>query len=126
MLTFRTLDARRATEPTDWVELHGAKIHISTRPDAIAHYVSGHWIYDGARCSYIECRVMLTLHFEDSARGACSIAGPYLGIRIRDRYLFGGRAQVATLSPDTGHWLHYRTTESWPVVRVLADRPQGQ
>jgi hypothetical protein len=78
MLTFRTLDARRATEPTDWVEFHDAKIHISTRPDAIAHYVSGHWIYDGARCSYIECRVLLTLHFKDSARGACSIGRPVL------------------------------------------------
>jgi hypothetical protein len=126
ILTFRNLNASQVSEPTDWVELRGLEIYISTRPDPVARYVSDQWIYNGVASTYIQFDAMVSVHFEDPARSERTILGPYYGMRIRDRYLFGGRIRVATLWPKAENWLHYRTMENWRVVRMIPDNPPPQ
>jgi len=109
--------------PVAWVEFRGPEVLASSNTDPIAYYQSGHWIHGGRRNFCIEFRGLLTLQFESPSQSMCSTFSSYYGLRLRGRYLFAGRAKVATLWPKTGHWLRYDTAESWLAVRVAAGGP---
>lgn len=64
---------------------------------------------------------MLFIHFEEPDLQRRCVVGPHPSIRVRDRYLFGGRTPLATLTPSTGRWLRRGTSETWPVIRILPD-----
>jgi len=120
-LKFRCVGESRTADPAEWIEFRGVLVCISGHCGPIAQYASGHWLYAGMRSSYFECRAMLFIHFEDPDLQRRCVLGPYPSLRVRDRYLFGGRTPIATLTPSTGRWLQRGTSETWQLIRVLPD-----
>jgi hypothetical protein len=75
------------------------------------------------RCSFLECRAILSIYFVDVNRRPWNVVGPRAVLCIRDRYAFAGRQRIAKLSPDQGVSKPLNAFEEWPVLRIVPSLP---
>lgn len=100
------------------MELRGAAMFFGDAAEPVARF-EGAWTLDGKRCPYVECRSMLSVHFEDQA----GQIGPVIRLRtafyLRGAYAFAGRERIAKLDPLAGTWHQTGTQNHWPRMRVM-------
>jgi hypothetical protein len=103
--------------PAESIQLRGAELLFQGRAEPVAQY-RGAWVVEGKRCTYVECRSMLSIQFEDHA----GRIGPIIGLRtsffLRGPYAFAGRERIGKLNPLSGTWLSTTTQEHWPCIRI--------
>ena len=120
-LTLRAPGVNHEIGSLEWIEFRGAELRTSVHPVPIARYEGGRWTHAGLRLALLECRGLLTVHFEDEVLGRGPILGPYPAMRVREAYAFGGRARIAKLS-SAGRWARSGGLRDWGVLRALPTR----
>jgi hypothetical protein len=123
-LRFRTPKKTYEVGPSEWIELRGMEIHVSSEDAPLAHFVSGRWIHRTLPSLSVECRGLLSFELRDPEWGSSPIPGPFFGMQLRDLHLFGGRMRIAKLSPGTGRWSASASDKSWSSIRVFARGPK--
>jgi hypothetical protein len=118
-LQFRNSSATWTIGPAASIEFRGAEMFFPDSTAPVARFQGGGWTQDGKRCMYVECRSMLSIHFEDDNGGT----GPAIALRtafyLRGAYAFAGRERIAKLDPVAGTWHRTDTQEHWPRIRVV-------
>ena len=118
-LKFRNASASWTIGPAASIEFRGAEMFLSKSAPPVARFQSGAWTQDGKRCTNVECRSMLSIHFEDNNGGT----GPVIALRtafyLRGVYAFAGRERIAKLDPVAGVWCRTDTQEHWPTMCVV-------
>jgi hypothetical protein len=104
--------------PAEYIEMRGAEMLFPSRAEPVVQY-RGAWVVDGKRCTFVECRAMLSIQFEDHT----GRIGPIIGLRtafgLRGPYAFAGRERIAKLDPLAGRWYRTDTQEHWPCLRIM-------
>jgi len=117
-LKFRNSSASWTIGPAASLEFRGAELFLPDSAPPVAQFQGGAWTQDGKRCTYVECRSMLSIHFEDND----GRTGPVIALRtafyLRGVYAFAGRQRIAKLDPVAGAWRRTDTQELWPRMRV--------
>jgi len=111
------------TQPAQWIEFRGGVLLVSSEESPIATYERGSWIHQGRRAVHIECRGVLSISLESGNSSPATSLGPFPSIHLSDQYLFGGRARIAKLSPESGQWTRSRTGELWHLLRIVPGLP---
>src|SRR5688572_5434944 len=101
-LKFKSSGATYTVGPSRWIEFRGGELFLEGRAEPSARYESGAWIHLGSRCSYLECRAILSLCFVDADGHIRGSVGPRAVMCVRDRYVFAGRERVAKLTLNRG------------------------
>jgi hypothetical protein len=118
-LKFRNSAASWTIGPAASLEFRGAELFFPDSAAPVARFEGGGWTQDGKRCPNVECRSMLSIHFEDNKGGA----GPVIALRtafyLRGVYAFAGRERIAKLDPVAGAWRRTNTQEHWPRMHVV-------
>ena len=118
-LKFRNSSASWMIGPATSIEFRGAEMFLPNSASPVARFHGGGWIQDGKSCTYVECRSMLAIRFEDHNGGI----GPTIGLRtavyLRGVYAFAGRERIAKLDPHAGAWCRTGTQEYWPRMRIV-------
>jgi hypothetical protein len=116
-LRFKSANASWTLGPADSIELRGAEMLFSNQAEPVARYQRA-WVVEGKRGTYVECRAMLSIQFEDHV----GRIGPVIGLRtafyLRGTYAFAGRERIAKLDPLAGTWCQTDTREQWPCMRI--------
>lgn len=126
LLAFKRPGDNRFLGPTAAIEFHGGELYLVDGSAPIARYSMGQWLYAGEKWSYLESSSRILIRLEGPGGQSGPVIGPRPSMRLRDRFVFGGRERVATLIPHTACWQVVRTRESWPILRVISDPPLAQ
>ena len=118
-LMFRNSSGDWTIGPAASIEFRGGEMFLPNSAVPAARFHGGGWTQDGKRCTYVECRAMLSIRFEDNDGGI----GPVIGLRtafyLRGAYAFAGRERIAKLNPLAGTWCQTDTREPWPRMRIM-------
>ena len=123
-LKFRNSSASWTIGPAASLEFRGAELFLPDSAPPVARFQGGGWIQDGKHCTYVECRSMLSIHFEDDNGRIGPVTALRTAFYLRGAYAFAGRQRIAKLDPVAGAWRRTDTQEHWPRMRVLP-APQG-
>ena len=123
-LKFRNSSASWTIGPAASLEFRGAELFLPDSAPPVARFQGGGWIQDGKHCTYVECRSMLSIHFEDDNGRIGPVTALRTAFYLRGAYAFAGRQRIAKLDPVAGVWRRTDTQEHWPRMRVLP-APQG-
>jgi hypothetical protein len=124
LLRLRSPGATYTADPSPSIELRGGEIFLEGHAEPTARYESGAWLHSGCRCTYLECRAILSICFVDVDGNIRSSVGPRAVVCVRDRYVFAGRERVAKLTLNRGVWVRPNKPEAWPVLRLVPGGPR--
>jgi hypothetical protein len=118
-LKFRSSSASWTIGPAASIEFRGAEMFLPNAASPVARFQGGGWTQEGKRCTYVECRSMLSIHFEDNNGGTGPVTALRTAFYLRGVYAFAGRERIAKLDPLAGVWCRTDTQEHWPRMRVV-------